>query len=286
MKLIFLAINCMLLTFLSTKANAADPVIEVYGIHAGSAMKYRYRVVNKTNVPISGLMLGINRDTGEALFPRSDWLLDADQPDPIPPADPNRCKPFPGMICYANIITDSQYQNAYVEIRSTDESSSGSSPAAGDIASGQTSDWMELLAQRPHKNYLSGKSVVYFRSEYEIQRSQQASLKTILLPLNFVNIDTTLPSISGSISRTIANGIVTAKAILTVSDNLDPNPRVRLVNITSNQNLASGDVQATLNADTRTVKLKQEVGRTYTLNYTVTDGSNNTKALALTVQGS
>jgi hypothetical protein len=283
MKQIALILSCTLsLGLLSVDVHAADPVIEVYGVHVGSSIKYRYRILNKSNVPISGVLLGMDRNTGEALFPRTDWLLDADKPEPVPPADPSRCKPLAALTCYANILTDSQYENAYVEVKGADESSSGSSPGVGDIAAGQTSDWMELTVQQAHPNYLSTKGVVYFRTEYMSSSGQ----KVIFLPLSFVISDTAAPSASGSVTRTVANGVITAKVNLTISDNLDPSPKVKLVSVTANQTLAAGDVQATLNADTRTVKLKQKAGRTYTLNYTVTDGSSNQKALALVVAGS
>jgi hypothetical protein len=281
-KIVLTLCGTMLIGLSSTDVSAADPVIEVYGANIGGSIKYRYRIVNKSNVPVSGLLLGVDPGTGEALFPRNDWILDADKLDPVPPADPNRCKPLAAMTCYANIMTDSKYENAYVDMRSLDESSSGTTPGAGDIASGQTSDWLELTVQRAHTNYLTTKGTVYFRSEY----LSGAGNKVISLPLNFVIFDTVAPSASGTVSRSISSGVITATTTLTISDNLDPSPKVKLASVTANEALAAGDVQAKLNADTRTVKLKQSVGRIYTLNYAVTDGSNNTKTLALTVSGS
>jgi hypothetical protein len=281
MKKILLVLCCVVLQcFWNTEAKAADPVIEVYGINIGGTTIYRYRVVNKTNVPIVALTLGLDEVTGEGLFPRTDWILDADKPDPVAAS---RCKPFANKTCYAGIVIDSEYYNAYVEVRAQTDTPPDSVQAKGVIAAaGQTSDWMELTVQQPHQNYLSSKGNVSFLGNYVTSPGK----KKYELPLNFVVFDTAAPSVSGSVARTVASGVITAKAALTISDNLDPNPQVRLISVTSNQTLASGDVQATLNADTRTVKLKQKAGRTYTLNYTVTDGSNNTKALALTVQGS
>ena len=91
----------------------------------------------------------------------------------------------------------------------------------------------------------------------------------------------------------------TVVATVTVSDNCDPNPSVRLISITSNEPesgfLGNGDKSpdiagAALGTDDRTFELRSErgtgngsTGRVYTVTYRVTDVSGNSVDRSATV---
>ena len=90
--------------------------------------------------------------------------------------------------------------------------------------------------------------------------------------------------------------LVTITASITVTDNCDPNPRVRLVSITSNEpddgrgdGHTAGDVQgAAIGTDDRTFQLRAErsgrgTGRVYTVTYEASDASGNTTTQQATV---
>ena len=96
--------------------------------------------------------------------------------------------------------------------------------------------------------------------------------------------DTTPPTLSVALSPNSIwppnNKMVPITATITVSDLCDPNPQVRLVSITSNGPLGAGDIQAILNADTRSFQLRATRagsgdGRIYTVTYRATDASGN-----------
>jgi len=90
--------------------------------------------------------------------------------------------------------------------------------------------------------------------------------------------------------------LATITASITVSDNCDPNPKVRLVSITSNEpddGLGDGDTAndiqgATIGTDDRTFQLRAErsgrgTGRVYTVTYEASDASGNTTTRQATV---
>ena len=78
-------------------------------------------------------------------------------------------------------------------------------------------------------------------------------------------------------------------AILSVHDDQDPNPAVKLVSITCNEPLEPGDVAATFGADSRTFSVRStrlgqdKTGRIYTITYSATDASGNTATATATV---
>jgi hypothetical protein len=76
-------------------------------------------------------------------------------------------------------------------------------------------------------------------------------------------------------------GLVSVAANLTVRDTVDSNPVVKLVGITCNEQLDSGDIQgAALGTDDRSFKLRASSdtasGRIYTVTYSATDNQGNT----------
>ncbi|HKP37368.1 MAG TPA: PKD domain-containing protein [Pyrinomonadaceae bacterium] len=97
--------------------------------------------------------------------------------------------------------------------------------------------------------------------------------------------DTVAPSLAISMSPhdlwPANNRMVEVSATITVNDTCDANPAVKLISITSNEALASGDIQgAALNTDDRSFQLRATragngPGRTYTITYRATDASGN-----------
>jgi len=114
-------------------------------------------------------------------------------------------------------------------------------------------------------------------------------------------IDTTPPVLSFTLSPTVLpvpnHKLVTIQATINVSDVCDPNPKIRLVSITSSEadeGLGDGDqprdIQAAFNEDTRTFLLRAERSglkrdRIYTVTYEASDASGNktTKQAIVTV---
>jgi hypothetical protein len=98
-------------------------------------------------------------------------------------------------------------------------------------------------------------------------------------------LDNTAPALDVSLTPNViwpANKkMVQISASIQVSDAYDPNPRVELVSITSNEALGAGDIQgATFNTDDRSFQLRATragngPGRIYTVTYRATDASGN-----------
>lgn len=109
-----------------------------------------------------------------------------------------------------------------------------------------------------------------------------------------VPIDTTPPVFS--ITSTPAtlwppnNKMVAVSAAITVKDDYDPQPEIKLESIIANEMLMQGDIQgAVLGTDDRQFSLAatregaNPAGRVYTLTYSATDGSGNKSTASTTV---
>jgi hypothetical protein len=103
-------------------------------------------------------------------------------------------------------------------------------------------------------------------------------------------LDTTPPVLTVTVTPTrlqaAAGKLVTVKATITVKDNYDPAPAIKLESITANEPLAAGDITgATLGTNDREFQLRDvkvpsgSAGRIYTITYSATDASGN-KAMA------
>jgi hypothetical protein len=104
--------------------------------------------------------------------------------------------------------------------------------------------------------------------------------------------DTTPPTLTVALSPNSIwppdNKMAQITATIQVTDLCDPNPQVRLISTTSNEALGSGDIRATLNADTRSFQLRATragsgSGRVYTITYRATDASGNSTTGSATV---
>ena len=106
--------------------------------------------------------------------------------------------------------------------------------------------------------------------------------------------DNAPPTLSVSLSpatlRPPNNKLVPITATITVKDDYDPQPEIKLESITANEPLEKEDIKdAKLGTDDRQFKLKAEregknkVGRIYTVTYSATDGSGNKTTASATV---
>lgn len=84
--------------------------------------------------------------------------------------------------------------------------------------------------------------------------------------------------------------LVPIVATITVKDDYDPAPEIKLESITANEPLESEDIKdAQIGTDDRQFKLKAEregknkAGRIYTVTYSATDGSGNKATATATV---
>lgn len=107
-------------------------------------------------------------------------------------------------------------------------------------------------------------------------------------------LDTTPPILSVTLTPSTIwppdNKLISVTAAISVTDNYDPQPEIKLESITCNEPLAPGDVSgASLGTDVRQFQLKATragnnlAGRIYTITYSATDGSGNKSTTTATV---
>lgn len=113
---------------------------------------------------------------------------------------------------------------------------------------------------------------------------------------SIVPVDTTAPALSVALNPATLwppnNKAVPVTATITVKDDYDPEPEVKLESITANETLDANDIQdAQVGTDDRSFLLAAKragnnmAGRTYTVTYSATDASGNkaTTSAAVTV---
>jgi hypothetical protein len=122
---------------------------------------------------------------------------------------------------------------------------------------------------------------------------------------SIVPIDTTPPSLTVSLSPSTLwppnDKLVSVTAVITVTDDYDPSPEIKLESITANEPLEAEDIQdASFGTDDRNFKLRAErkgkeddhkqtdrgtkqLGRIYTVTYSATDASGNKSTASATV---
>jgi len=107
-------------------------------------------------------------------------------------------------------------------------------------------------------------------------------------------LDVTPPTLAVTLSPATLwppNGkLVSVTAAITVTDDYDPEPEIKLESITANETLADGDIQdAQLGTDDRSFSLAakragtNQAGRIYTVTYSATDASGNKATASATV---
>ena len=107
-------------------------------------------------------------------------------------------------------------------------------------------------------------------------------------------LDTTPPTLTVSLSPVTlsppSGNLVPIIPAITVNDDYDPSPDIKLESITANEPLADGDIQDTqLGTDDRSFSLAAKradtnpAGRTYTVTYSATDASGNKATASATV---
>lgn len=95
--------------------------------------------------------------------------------------------------------------------------------------------------------------------------------------------DTLPPTLSVKLTPSVVRPgarLLSVNTAITVTDNYDPLPEIKLESITANQTLNIGDISgAVFGTNDRAFKLKPVKGRVYTVTYSATDGTGN-KAIA------
>jgi hypothetical protein len=277
-------------------AMAQSPVnVGVYAEHYGGKLVYYYRVVNNSPDKINVVRIGYDskndndnyNDVWELLETPSGWSFDTG----IPPA--SATSP-PGWRVY--VITLEESELLGVNWATIDNNSP-------ELLPGQTLTGMSVTLDKADTNYLTSHADIHFSSKHQYPT-------TLTVPIE--RLDTTPPSLTVSLSPNTLwspnDKLVSITAAITVKDDYDPSPEIKLESITANKTLEAEDIRnASFGTDDRSFKLRAErkgkdsdhkkkddahtksgrvtkhPGRIYTVTYSATDASGNKSTASATV---
>ena len=257
-------------------AMAQDPVkVSAYAEHHGGKLVYHYRVSN--NSPYNVAIVTIGNDTKNDVDNNNDvWELFElpsgwDFNTGIPPA--SATSPL-GWHVY--MITPEESEVFGINWITVDDSSPKLLP-------GQTLTAMSVTLDKADVNYINGHAtIIYSNKPYPVR---------LTYPIE--RLDNTPPALTVTLSPDILRNNekhVPIVAKITVKDDYDPQPEIKLESITANEVLEKEDIKgALIGTDDRQFMLRAEregknkAGRIYTVTYSATDGSGNKSTASATV---
>lgn len=284
---------------------AAVPIsINAYGIHSAGKIVYRYQVINDSSSIIHAVTLGAQGmplGQVERGLPGTFWSLnpvyDDDNgmlmPMPLPLSE---CKPFVGMDCQVVLIPEYLPISTMVRMHSVENNLiplptvfSG----ANHIRPGMLSSVAELTVPLAYQSagFLTASGTV-FLLDRNTKNPNGTIMTSAVVP--FTKVDGIAPTLSVTLTPTTLwppnDKLVPVTATITVTDDYDPEPEIKLESITATETLDAGDIQdAQLGTDDRDFSLAAKragnnlAGRIYTVTYSATDASGNKANATATV---
>lgn len=252
----------------ASAAMAAPSTVTVSESTTGGITTYSYRVHNGSSQPVVGLRIGFDSASGEAQLGATPlgWTVE----DGLPAASATSPAGWS-----SRLVTTEESELVDLEWSSDADSQF-------DIAPGATAIGFSIRLAEPAVEYRTAAFVLTLADSTFVSGTVELEADAVP-PLLSVTMS---PAVLWPPNHRMAN--VTAS--ITVSDDLDPTPSVRLVSITANEPLAPGDVEgATLSSDDRQFALRSEregqsaQGRVYTITYSATDASGNQATAQATV---
>jgi hypothetical protein len=308
------------------QAHAADVRVLVYGEHAGTDIVYRYTLVNngsgkmmqfgvgvkdagdgdKKSSPATGVYSHNGQanafgtltrlPTGTRFVPNSDnWPSSYDVPEPNPASVTSPTQP----VGWSVKISGYRARGLYSIDWTAPQPVYGGPVNVTGADAGQT---LSGFSVRVPATSAAGPGAVgsldpYVTGGFEVQVWLGASWldkreQQIFAPIE--KQDTTPPVLSVTATpnnlRPPNNKLVPVTINVSVKDDYDPQPEIKLESITANEALMSGDTQgAALGTDDRTFSLMatrlgtSTAGRIYTVTYSATDGTGNKSTATTTV---
>lgn len=284
---LILSTVCVVSSYATFNAEGAVPIqIKTYAIHYGGQIVYRYQIQNNSNSIIHAADIGVafpNKELpGKPWSLNPNWNLD----DPIPFAlSFAQCKPFAGMDCTVSLF---QFEGmtepkARMMMESVEKKPPFSNVAF--IRPGTLSSVAELYVPLIHQSlgYLTAFGTV-FLLDNNTKNPDGTVITSVEIP--FTKVDTLPPSLTVTLTPSILSPanekLIPITATISVKDNYDPAPEIKLESITANEMLEAEDIRdAAIGMDDRSFRLRAErkgvgkFGRIYTVTYSATDASGN-----------
>jgi hypothetical protein len=293
-------------------AHAADVRLLVYGEHAGTDIVYRYTLVNNGTGKMMEFSLGVTPVDGD--HPGPDEFVSSYGtltrlptgttfvPDVGGHFGPNVGVPAPNP---TNVTSPAQPAgwsakvsgfrgiDAFAIIWKAPQNIYGGPEDATGAGAGQT---LSGFSVRVPATSATGPGVVgalapYTTGEFSALVWLGKTAQQIFAPIE--KQDTLPPTLSVALSPSTLRPnekLVSIAATITVKDDYDPLPEIKLESITANEPLEKEDIKdAHIGTDDRQFKLKAEregknkAGRIYTVTYSATDASGNKITASATV---
>jgi len=253
--------------------------VKVYGQHIGSRVIYNYQVVNNSPNHVAAVRIGY--DT------QNDKNPDNDGPElrTFPPSWNRR--EFGSAMPPGTVTVPPGWEATAMSQEETLKRALTWSITYDNfqavIKPGDTLGGMSVTLEAADDSYLNSHALVIYSDGYP---------KSLTVPIE--RLDTTAPALSVILTPAALwppnEKPVTIAALITVKDDYDPAPDIKLESITANEPLEKGDIpDARIGTDDRQFKLKAEregknrTGRVYTVTYSATDASGNKATASATV---
>jgi hypothetical protein len=286
----------------ANQARADIPIkINAWGIHQSGQIVYRYQIENNSASIVYKASLGINK-VGKEL-PGLPWSMNPlyfnSEGVFIPvPLDVASCKPFFYMDCTIAVFQFDYMPEPKTRISMRGVENNMIPPpkifsGANYIRPGTRSSVAELTIPAAYQSpgYLTAFGEV-FLLDNNTRNPDGKIVTSVEIP--FTQVDVTPPTFSFALTPGILwppnDKLVPITAAITVRDDYDPEPEIKLESITATETLAAGDIQeAQLGTDDRSFSLAAKragnnmAGRVYTVTYSATDASGNKTTASSTV---
>ena len=267
--------------------------VGVHAQHAGDKIVYYYRVANNTPQNIASVTIGRdNRDDGspvndiyELLELPSGWNLKFG----VPTTSYNA--PTGWRVSMA--VPDEETLNKALPDKITGPHAITWEPLnekSPKLLAGQSMSKLSITLDKTDTSYLTAHARITFT---------EGSLTSLSVPIH--RLDNTPPTLTVNLSPNtllmqhdsafgpeIRRRVAAVKAALTVQDDYDPMPQIKLESITASEPVVAGDIlDASLGLDDRYFKLRtvseDATDLIYTVTYSATDASGNQTLASATV---
>jgi hypothetical protein len=288
-KLIVAISTALVCIFTSNSAVAVPPVkVTAWGMHLGGQVVYKYRVQNSGTNPIDRIFIGFYPPTATAegaaeltvapYYPSGStmWLPPSVSQSPTG-WGVNMSYPDESATFALDWIEAGHYRKMRPKANSTDIPLAQTPPNI--MPPGATWDQFTVTLPKPDYAYVQGHAYMFY-GDNEITVQMEKG-------------DATPPVLKVSLSPNVLRPnekLVPITATITVKDDYDPAPEIKLESITPSELSRPGDIRdASLGTDDRQFILKADrdgrnkTGRVYTVIYSATDASGNKATASATV---
>ena len=292
----------------NASVHAETPAVrmEVYGIHQGNDIVYNYKLINSSAETLQHFVIGSTYNSTKAYeYPQlmrlpSGWSYGktGETGTEIILA-PGSTRQPPNWT--AKLYGQQESGDYYLEWETTPDGQGSAIPPGQSLAVFSVTVPLYDPHRSPREYYNAGVSVpgwkendIYLSGNFKVSYwdFNKNVLQNIWGPLEIA--DKTPPVLTVTLSPSKLwppnEKMVTITATITVKDDYDPQPEIKLVSITANEPLDKDDIKVgKLFTDIRQFQLKAEregknkAGRIYTVTYLANDASGNQTEVSATV---